>query len=84
MTGLTSRLITAARLRIDGEAITMTRKTKGRAGWHQAIPGTSNCVSYFTFLASHMKAVIVTLALWDWFPMNLAKWINNRGGQHDD
>ncbi|MEX0963781.1 MAG: hypothetical protein WDZ52_07050 [Pseudohongiellaceae bacterium] len=62
----------------------MTSKTKGRAGCHQATPNTTKCPSYFIVLASRMKAVIVTLALWGWLPMCLAKWISNRGGQHDD
>lgn len=62
----------------------MTRKTKGRAGWHQATPNTSKCAFYFTVITSRLKATIVTLALWGWFPMFLAKWISNRGGQHND
>lgn len=62
----------------------MTIKTKGRAGWHQATPNTSKCALYFTVLVYCMKAISVTLALWGWFPMRLANWINNQGGQHDD
>ena len=62
----------------------MSKKIKGRAGWHQATSNTFQCAYYFNFIASRMKAVIVTLALWGWFPMCLAKWINNRGGQCND
>ena len=62
----------------------MTKKTKGRAGCNQATSNTSKCAYYFNFIASRMKAVIVTLALWGWFPMCLAKWINNHGGQRND
>lgn len=62
----------------------MTRKTKGRTGWHQATPITSKYTFYFTVLASRIKALIVTLALWGWLPMFMAIWINNHGGQHDD
>lgn len=62
----------------------MTKKTKGRAGCHQSTSNTSKCAYYSNFIASRMKAVIVTLALWSWFSMCLAKWINNQGGQRDD
>jgi len=62
----------------------MTRKTKGRAGWHQATSKTSKCASYFTVLASRMKALIVTLALWGWLPVGIADWLINRGELRDD
>ena len=62
----------------------MTRKTKGRAGCHQATSKTSKCACYFTVLASRMKAVIVTLALWGWLPVSIADWFINRGEAHDD
>lgn len=42
------------------------------------------CIHYFNFFATRIKAVIATLALWRWFAMRLAKWINNHGGQRDD
>lgn len=61
----------------------MARKTKGRAGGHQATPKTS-CKRNSTGLVARVKAVIVTLAVWGWFPIGLADWINRRGEMHDD
>ena len=62
----------------------MTRNRKGRDGCHQATPNTSNFAFYFTVIATHFKAAIVTLTLWGWLPMCLSKWISNRGVQHND
>lgn len=62
----------------------MRRKTKGRAGGHQATPKTSQYSRYFTSLAARIKAVIVTLSLWGWLPMKLANWVTRNGGQRDD
>ncbi|MFQ5643986.1 MAG: hypothetical protein ACE5FQ_09825 [Thiogranum sp.] len=62
----------------------MSRKTKGRAGGHQATPKTSQYTRYFTGLASQIKAVIVTLSLWGWLPMKLADWVTRKGGQHHE
>lgn len=62
----------------------MTIKTKGRSGCNQATPKTSICAFYSTSIVHCMKAVIVTLALWGWFPMCLAKWFNNHGGKRND
>jgi hypothetical protein len=61
----------------------MTKK-KGRAGWYQATPKDSKYTRYFTVITSRIKAVIVTLALWLWFLMCLAKRIGYREGGHDD
>lgn len=61
----------------------MTRKTKGRADRHQATPKTT-CKPNSTGIASHVKAVIVTLALWGWFPLGLAERINRMGGPRDE
>ncbi len=47
----------------------MTRNRKGRAGWHQATPKTSKHTRNFTGLVARIKAAIVTLALWGWFPV---------------
>jgi len=86
----------------------MSRKTKGRAGGHQATPtnppgadldarsapaggapwkvriniSQSTCNS--TGTVSRVKAAIVTLALWGWFPLGLAEWINRMGGPRDE
>ena len=62
----------------------MTRKTKGRAGWHQATPKTSKSTCNCTGLASRLKAAIVNLALWGLLPMAVAEWIIHRGGLRDD
>ncbi len=62
----------------------MTRKTKGRAGWHQATPKTSNRNFNSTGLTSHIKVLIVTLALWGWLPVGVADWLINRGEARDE
>lgn len=62
----------------------MTTKTKGRAGWHQATPNTSRSTCKFIGIMARMKAAIVTLALWGWFPLGLAERINRMGGPHDE
>lgn len=62
----------------------MTRKTKGRTGWHQATPKTSKSTRNSTGLMSRIKVVIVTLALWGWFPVGIADWLANREEQNDD
>ncbi len=61
----------------------MTTKTKGRAGGHQATPKTTY-KRHSTGIASCVKAVIVTLALWGWFPIGLADRINRMGGSRDE
>ena len=61
----------------------MTRKTKGRAGGHQATPKTTSR-RHSTGIVSRVKAAIVTLALWGWFPLGLADWINRIGGSRDE
>ena len=40
----------------------MTKKTKGRAGWHQATPKTSNSTRNFTGITSRIEAVFATKA----------------------
>lgn len=62
----------------------MTTNKKGRAGGHQATPETSENTRHSTGIASRLKAVLVTLALWGWFPIGLAVRINRMGGPHDD
>lgn len=56
----------------------MTTKTKGRAGRHQATPKTTG-KRHSTGIVSHVKAALVTLALWGWFPLGLAERINRLG-----
>lgn len=53
----------------------MNLKRKGRAGCHQATPNTSQSKSDSTGILSRMKAAIVTLAVWGWFPLGLAERI---------
>ena len=62
----------------------MSEKTKGRAGGHHATPKTSENTRHFTGIASRLKAAIVTLALWGWFPIGLAERINRMGGPRDE
>ncbi|MEJ1388533.1 MAG: hypothetical protein RPU12_11550 [Candidatus Sedimenticola sp. (ex Thyasira tokunagai)] len=62
----------------------MTRKTKGRAGWHQAAPKTCKNSSNSTDLITCIKAVIVTLALWGLLPVTVADWIIHWGGLRDE
>lgn len=61
----------------------MTRKTKGRAGGHQATPKTT-CKHNSIGIVSRVKAAIVTLAVWGWFPFGLAERINRMGGPRDE
>ena len=60
----------------------MTQKPKGRAGWRQATPKTSD-TSHPTATASRVKAGIVTLILWGFRPTELASCIVRRGGLRD-
>jgi len=64
----------------------MTNNRKGRTGRHQATPKTSKRTCHFTGLAARIKGTIVTLALWGWFSLVLADWINGngKGVLHDD
>lgn len=62
----------------------MTTKTKGRAGCNQATPNTSQITCKSTGIMARMKAAIVTLALWGWFPIGLAQRINRMGGPRDE
>ncbi len=62
----------------------MTRKTKGRAGWHQAARQTSNSIRDSTGLASRIKVAIVTMALWGLLPLGVLEWVIHRGGLRDD
>ena len=60
----------------------MTRKTKGRAGGHQATPKTSSKY-HSTGMAFWVKGVIVTLAVGGLLPIGVADWLIHRGGQRD-
>ena len=62
----------------------MTTNKKGRAGRHQATPKTSESTYNSTGIASRVKAAVVTLAVWGWFPLGLADRINRMGGPHND
>ena len=58
----------------------MDENNNGRAGWHQATPKTSKSTRNSTGLASRIKGVIVTLALWGLLPVGVAGWIIRRCG----
>lgn len=62
----------------------MNRNNKGRTGWHQATPNTFASTRHFTRIVSHLKAIVVTLAVWGWFPLGLAERINRLGGTRDE
>jgi len=57
----------------------MTTKTKARTGGHQASPNTSQSTCHSTGIVSRVKAAIMTLAVWGWFPIGLASRLNRRG-----
>jgi len=61
----------------------MTRNRKGRLGWHQATLITSKRAYNFIGLASRIKAVVVTLALWGLLPAKVASWLIQQGGLRD-
>jgi len=61
----------------------MSTNRKGRAGWHQATLKTSTRTANSTGLAAHIKAAIVTLALWELLPVTVADWLIHRGGLRD-
>ncbi len=62
----------------------MTKNRKGRAGWHQATPKTSKRSCNSTGRLARIKEAIVTLALWGWLPLGLARWINSKGGLNNE
>jgi hypothetical protein len=45
---------------------------------------TSESTCNSTGIVSRVKAAVVTLAVWGWFPLGLADRINRMGGPHDD
>jgi hypothetical protein len=58
---------------------------KSRAGWHQQTAfNTAFGKRHFTHLASLMKALILTLAVWGWLPMAVADRFIDQGGPHDE
>lgn len=62
----------------------MITNKKGRTGWHQATPNTSMHNRNSTGIVCRVKAAIVTLAVWGWFPIGLAQRINRMGGSRDE
>lgn len=62
----------------------MSRKTEGRAGWHQATPKTSKSNRNSTGIEARIKAVIVTLALLGLPQIRVADGIVHRGGLLDE
>lgn len=57
----------------------MAIKTKGRAAWrwHQMTSIMTSKIKSVE-MAPRIKAVILTLAVWGWFPIGLADWIIRR------
>ena len=62
----------------------MMTNRKCRAGGHQATPKTTQSICNATGITSRLKAIVVTLAVWGWFPIGLADRINQVGGSRDD
>ena len=60
----------------------MTRKPSGRAEKRNVATKTSPKHDSAS-IASRVKAVAVTLALWGWFPIDWADWINHLGEPRD-
>ena len=62
----------------------MNRKEKGHADCNQVASNTSNTNFYFTGLASRIKALIITFALWGWLPLGMVDRLINRGEPRDE
>lgn len=62
----------------------MTINNKGRAGGHQATPTTAKYIRNSTSICSLVKAAVVTMAVWGWFPICLVQRINRLGGTRDE
>jgi hypothetical protein len=45
---------------------------------------TSQSTCNSTGIVSRVKAAIVTLAVWGWFPLGLASLLNRMGGPRDE
>jgi hypothetical protein len=58
----------------------MSREIKGRAGWHQATPKTSEYAFYYIVLTSCKKAVIANPALSNWLRGGVEITLANQGG----
>lgn len=62
----------------------MTKNKKRRAGWHLAVLRSSKCDPGLSGFVSWLKGLILTLALWGWFPMRLADWLSRREGLRNE
>jgi hypothetical protein len=58
----------------------MTKKTKGRNRWHGATLFTFDCRNS---IASHIKGLIVGLAMRGLLPAHFAGWMIRNGGMRD-
>jgi len=56
--------------------------TKGHAGQYKVTPKNSTNEAGFTKITDRVKVVVVTLAIWGWFPVGLADRISRWGGSH--
>lgn len=61
----------------------MDIKTKSHAGGNQLTLKTTS-KRYSTHIACRLKAALLTLAVWGWFPIKLVEWINRMGGPCDE
>jgi len=61
----------------------MNRNSKGRDGWRQATPKTSTLSCSSKRRSSHIKVVIVILALRGLLPVPTADWLICRGVRRD-
>ncbi|TVR61845.1 MAG: hypothetical protein EA420_10970 [Candidatus Competibacteraceae bacterium] len=60
----------------------MIVKNKGRDRWHGATQKTS-VNQNVTAIRSSIKAAIVRLAVWGLIPVEIARWLIQRGGLKD-
>ena len=55
-------------------------RAKGSAARHMTTQKRSTSEAEIANIADRVKVVVVTLALWGWFPVGLADWMNRWGG----
>lgn len=62
----------------------MCSNIKYRSASHQATVQTTNSTNDLTSFSSHVKALIVTLAMREVLSKNIAYWLINLGGLRDE
>jgi hypothetical protein len=58
----------------------MSKKIKGRTGWHQATLNTTKLAFHFIFFSNRIKATIVALALLGLRPIGQSELAFRKGG----